>query len=43
MSTIKNLLSEAWDNAVIRYSLILLAVGSAPVYLLSMAKASLVG
>lgn len=43
MSTIKNLVCSAMESTMVRWTLLLLAVGAVPIFLLSMAKASLVG
>lgn len=43
MTTLKNLVVEATESTFVRWTLLALAVGAVPCFLLSMAKASLVG
>jgi hypothetical protein len=41
MSTLKELVGNAVESTLVRWTLLALAVGAVPYYLLSMAKASL--
>jgi hypothetical protein len=41
--TLRSLLSAAWDSAMVRYTVLAVALGAVPVYFLSLATAQIGG